>query len=307
MMPDQIAQEIGVPVTCAPGLQRVLAPNASPMTHWGTNTYIIGQASVVIIDPGPDDHRHRDALQAALDGRQVNLILVTHSHLDHSGLAPALSHMTGAPVCAFGDSAAGRSAVMSDLIAREPQTGGEGVDAQFCPDIALCDGEILTGDWGQISAVHTPGHMANHMCFFWNDAGFTGDHVMEWASSLVSPPDGDVAQFMRSCDKLKAYAASSYYPGHGRPVSNPADRLAWLMSHRQLREREILSQLKESPQTISQITAQVYADTSPNLRAAAQRNVFAHLIDLHTRAEISASPTLNSLATFAIVEKSEPV
>ncbi|MEL6685701.1 MAG: MBL fold metallo-hydrolase, partial [Pseudomonadota bacterium] len=205
----------------------------------------------------------------------------------------------GAPIYAFGDSNAGRSTVMTQLAQDGLAGGGEGIDRHFKPDVTLSNGQVLTGDWGEITAIHTPGHIGNHLCFAWRDTIFTGDHVMGWASSLVSPPDGDLTDFMASCARLGTYEAAIYYPGHGAPIHDPKGRLAWLVEHRLAREAQILSVLSHQPLDVPEITAQVYQDLAPALRPAAARNVFAHLVDLHERGEVTAHPALSTNASFA--------
>ncbi len=290
----------GQPLKLAADLTLLLAPNPSAMTYLGTNTYLLGRDTLAIIDPGPDDSTHLDALEAAIDGRPVSHILVTHSHLDHSPLAAALSAKTNAPIHAFGDSLAGRSAVMQQLAKDGLVGGGEGIDHGFTPDHTLRDGEVLTGPWGKLTAVHTPGHIGNHLCFVWGDAIFTGDHVMGWASSLVSPPDGDLTDFMTSCERMKQYDAKVYYPGHGAPISDPDARIDWLIAHRKGREEQILGCLARRPARPSAIAAAVYHDVPQSLLRAAQRNVFAHLIDLHQRGKVTAIPRLCATAVFAL-------
>lgn len=288
----------GQPLQLAHNLALVLAPNPSPMTYLGTNTYVLGNDTLAVIDPGPDDPTHLQSLLRFIAGRPVSHILLTHSHLDHSPLAAPLAAKTGAQVYAFGDSNAGRSAVMTRLAQDGLAGGGEGIDRAFKPDVTLENDEILTGDWGQITAIHTPGHIGNHLCFAWRDAIFTGDHVMGWASSLVSPPDGDLTDFMASCTRLGTYDAAVYYPGHGAPIDDPQGRLAWLIEHRLQREAQILTALSEQPMTASTITATLYKDVAPALHPAAQRNVFAHLVDLHEKGKVTAHPTLSAQATF---------
>ncbi|MEJ8560675.1 MBL fold metallo-hydrolase [Yoonia sp. GPGPB17] len=290
----------GQPVALAEDLTLVLAPNPSPMTYLGTNTYLLGNATLAVVDPGPDDPAHLQALKHAIAGRPVSHILLTHSHLDHSPLSAALSAQTGAPIYAFGDSTAGRSTVMQQLARAGLAGGGEGIDHNFQPDKRLRDGEVLRATWGQIEAIHTPGHIGNHLCFAWRDAIFTGDHVMGWASSLVSPPDGDLTDFMTSCARLGTYEASTYYPGHGAPIAEPQARLNWLVSHRHNREAQILGALSEQPARVLDITLAVYHDIAPGLQAAAARNVFAHLVDLHQRGHVTARPDLSIAATFAL-------
>jgi len=282
-----------------PGLRRILAPNPSAMTFQGTNTYIIGRGEVAVIDPGPDLPDHLNAVLAALaPGETVSHIFVTHSHLDHSPLAPALSDQTGAAVYAFGAAHEGRSANMQALADQGLVAGGEGVDLTFCPHIRLQDGQTVAhADW-QIEAIHTPGHMANHLCFAWTGHLFSGDHVMGWASSLVSPPDGDMAQYMASLDKLKQREWGMFFPGHGAEITAPAHRLRALHDHRRSREAAILQCLGQGPASVAAITRRLYLDTPPALRPAAERNVLAHLIDLHSRNAVSAHPSPGPKAVF---------
>ena len=189
----------GDPETLAIGLRRVLAPNPSPMTFRGTNTYLVGERELAVIDPGPDSDSHLEALLAALTpGQSISHIVVTHAHIDHSPLAAQLAKRTGAKIWAFGDASAGRSPVMQDLASQGLAGGGEGVDAAFQPDQIVGHGDQISGDGWTLDAIHTPGHFGNHLAFGWNDVCFTGDHVMGWASSLVSPPDGDLTDFMAS-------------------------------------------------------------------------------------------------------------
>ncbi|TCP42870.1 MBL fold metallo-hydrolase [Rhodovulum marinum] len=277
-MTDRFDPTPGACDTLRPGLRRVLAPNPSPMTFRGTNSYILGEGRVAVIDPGPALPAHLDALLAALaPGETVSHILVTHSHVDHSPLARPLARATGAPVLAFGDSAAGRRA---DLAALSGLGGGEGVDTHFTPDARLADGETVAGDGWRVKAIHTPGHMGNHLSFAWQDAIFSGDHVMGWATSMVSPPDGDLAAFMASLDRLAARPEAVLYPGHGAPVANGPARIAKLIAHRRARGAQILAALAAGPATPGQIARTVYADTPAALLPAATRNVLAHLIEL---------------------------
>lgn len=292
------ASSAGVAEILQPGLVRLRAPNPSPMTFRGTNTYVLGEQSLCVIDPGPDDPAHLSALLRVIAGRQVSHVIVTHSHLDHSALAGALARATKAPVLGFGDNLAGRSAVMRDLARREPAEGGEGVDHGFNPDQPLPDGAIVTGQDWQLRVIHTPGHFGNHICLRWGDVIFSGDHVMGWASSMVSPPDGDLTDFMTSCRRLRAEAALILYPGHGEPVTDPITRIDWLLAHRTAREAQILATLDVGPQTISTLTATLYTDTPAHLHPAAARNVFAHLIDLVGRGRVRADPDLRSTARF---------
>ncbi|SEP24244.1 Glyoxylase, beta-lactamase superfamily II [Salinihabitans flavidus] len=289
----------GVAGELEPGLRRVVAPNPSPMTFRGTNTYLIGTGGIAVIDPGPDDAAHLEAILTALrPGQHVSHILVTHAHVDHSPLAPALKARTGARIWAYGDSDAGRSAVMQDLAARGLAGGGEGVDAAFAPDHCVEDGEVIAGDGWTLEAVHTPGHFGNHLSFGWNDACFTGDHVMGWASSLVSPPDGDLSDFMASCVRLAVRDWRVFHPGHGAPVTDPAERLRWLVEHRRAREADILSALEAGPARAYDLAQRIYTDTPPALLGAATRNVFAHLVDLVGKRQVRPLGKLESDAVF---------
>ncbi|MCL6281978.1 MBL fold metallo-hydrolase [Ruegeria sp. 2012CJ41-6] len=297
--PDDFDPPAGVAVTLSPGLRRVLAPNPSPMTYRGTNTYLIGQSDLAVIDPGPLNDAHLEAILAAVEpGQRISHIIVTHSHLDHSPLARPLSERTGAPVHGFGGPKAGRSAVMAGLADAGLGGGGEGIDHDFRPDIEIADSETLQGpDW-TLEVIHTPGHLGNHVALGWGDICFTADHVMGWASSLVSPPDGDLTDFMASCAKLRARNWSVFHPGHGAPVEDPAGRLDWLIAHRQGREAAILTALESGSATARQIAEQVYTDTPPALLPAAERNVFAHLVDLLGRERVTPTGPLTSEAAF---------
>ncbi|MCU9848625.1 MBL fold metallo-hydrolase [Defluviimonas sp. WL0024] len=264
-----------------PGLRTVLAPNPSPMTLHGTNSYILGEGEVAVIDPGPADPAHLAALLGALaPGERVSHIFVTHAHLDHSPLARPLAEATGAPVLAFGDARAGRSALMERLAAGGGLAGGEGVDAGFAPDIRLRDGETVEGAGWTLRAVYTPGHMGNHLSFAWQDTVFCGDHVMGWASSLVSPPDGDMGAYMASLARLAATGARRLYSGHGDPIPDAQARIAALAAHRREREAAILGALSRGPADAASLAAMIYTDTPAPLMRAAARNVFAHLLDL---------------------------
>jgi hydroxyacylglutathione hydrolase len=284
-----------------PGLRRLCAPNPSPMTERGTNTYVLGTQAVAVIDPGPDDPRHLGAILAAVGDARVEAILVTHSHRDHSALAGALARATGAPVLGFGPSGAGRSDAMTRLAAAGLAGGGEGVDEGFVPDVVLGDGAVWRGAAGTVRALHTPGHFGNHLCFLWEGMAFSGDHVMGWASSLVSPPDGDLGCYMASLDRLAAAGAVRLWPGHGAGIDDPAARIAWLVAHRRAREAEILAVLDRGAATVPGIVAAVYREVAPALYPAAGRNVLAHLVDLHGRMQVSADPAPGEAALWRLI------
>ncbi|MFV1531417.1 MULTISPECIES: MBL fold metallo-hydrolase [unclassified Phaeobacter] len=298
--PDDFNPPAGIAENVEPGLRRILAPNPSAMTYRGTNTYLLGHSDIAIIDPGPMSDAHlRAILDAVEPDQRISHILVSHSHLDHSPLARPLAKATGAPVYAFGDATTGRSAVMTELAAAGLAGGGEGIDVDFTPDIRLRDGDIVAGpDW-QLEAIHTPGHLGNHIAFAWKDTCFTADHVMGWASSLVSPPDGDLTDFMASCQRLAARNWRVFYPGHGAPVCDPAARLAWLITHRKGREAAIMAELAKGPATVAELTARIYTETPAALRIAAERNVFAHLVDLAGQSRVTCADPLSFGALFA--------
>ncbi|CUH40264.1 hydroxyacylglutathione hydrolase [Jannaschia seosinensis] len=268
------------------GLVRVLAPNPSPMTAEGTNTFVLGTDEMAVIDPGPADPVHLDRIVDILAGRPVAAVLVTHSHVDHSPGARPLADRVDAPVLAFGRSGAGRSPASAAL---PGLGGGEGVQMDFAPDRTLADGEVVASDSWSLVAHHTPGHMANHLSFEWREARavFTGDTVMGWASTMISPPDGELGQFMASLDRLEALDATVFHPGHGGPINMPAARCRELRAHRQARERQVLAAL-DTPARIPDLVAQLYAGTPPALHPAAARNVLAHLLHLHQRHLVTA-------------------
>ncbi|MEM1363651.1 MAG: MBL fold metallo-hydrolase [Pseudomonadota bacterium] len=285
-------------IQIAPQITRVLAPNPSPMTEAGTNTYLVGRKELAVIDPGPNDSRHLEELLAEIGDRPVNAILVTHSHRDHSLLCPALKEKTGAPVLAYGGSEAGRSAVMTKLVGKVG--GGEGVDTDFTPDRSIADGEVIEGaDWA-LTALWTPGHMGNHLCFAMDDTVFTGDLVMGWSTSLVSPPDGDLVAFMSSCRVLAARTDRMFLPGHGGPITDPATRLAELISHREARMNQIRAALIEAPGTPRALTQRVYQDVESKLLPVAERNLLAHLIALVETNEAQADPEIGPQAVFSL-------
>lgn len=278
------------------GLLRLVAPNPSPMTAEGTNSFVLGGDDVAVIDPGPAIASHLDAIVAAVAGRPVRAVLVTHPHLDHSPGARALARRLGAPVLAFGPPDAGRTPLMRSL---QGLNGGEGVDEGFRPDATLADGEHVGGDGWRLRALHTPGHMASHLAFEWVEARavFTGDVVMGWASTMISPPDGDLGQFMATLDRLEALDARRFHPGHGAPVDAPAARCRLLREHRLAREAAILATLGRAA-TIPALVEAVYGDTPPALRGAAARNVLAHLLALLEREVVGADPAPGPAATW---------
>jgi len=301
--PDDFNPRTGIPVDLQPGLRRIVAPNPSPMTYRGTNTYLLGNRGVAVIDPGPLSTSHLDAIIDALaPDQRISHIIVTHSHLDHSPLARPLAARTGAPILAFGGPQAGRSAVMTRLAAQGLVGGGEGIDKDFRPDIEVADGDRIEGEDWSLDVIHTPGHLGNHLALGWGDVCFTADHVMGWASSLVSPPDGDLTDFMASCHKLRARNWSVFHAGHGAPIADPAARLDWLISHRESREAQILEALSQAAGTARDLAHRIYSDTPPALLPAAERNVFAHLVDLTGKRRVAPKDTLGIQAEFRRID-----
>ena len=298
------------PGTCAqlaPGLRMVRAADASAMRGPGTNSYLLGTGNVTLIDPGPDDPAHLTALLAALHpSERIGQIIVTHRHHDHTGLAATLRTATKAPVLAYATPA---PTALPDWARTAHPGGAEGIDHGFAPDATLADGQVI--DAGGITAqiVHTPGHLDDHICIAWGAAApkaeavsgraithgagqggvLTADHVMGWSTSLISPPEGSMAAYMASLRRLQPLAGVPFYPGHGAPIRDPAQRLADLIAHRHGREAAILAALA-TPANVVGIVARVYTDLAPHLRDAAARNVLAHLIDLAQRGRVVARP-----------------
>ncbi len=263
-----------------PKIRLIRADNPSPLTGPGTNTYVLGEGEVTLIDPGPDMDSHLQAILDRTQGETIRHILVTHAHLDHSALTGRLVTATGAEVLGFGPADSGRSTVMQAL-AHEGLTRSEGADPSFVPDRHLTDAAILHLGGLRIEALHLPGHMGCHMGFALGDILFSGDHVMAWSTTLVSPPDGDMADYMTSLDRLSRRTWSRMLPGHGPEVDHPATRLVELIHHRLARRAAILHALRTlGPADPARVARDVYTDTPAHLLPAATRNVLSHLIEL---------------------------
>ncbi|MBY3179466.1 MBL fold metallo-hydrolase [Rhizobium leguminosarum] len=275
----------GRAVPVAPGVERITAENPGPFTFFGTNSYIVGSSSVAVIDPGPEDEAHFQALMAALGGRAVTHIVVSHTHRDHSPLAGRLQAATGAVTVGQGPHRPARP-----LRAGEINPFSESSDLSFVPDIALSDGETISGDGWALSAVLTPGHTANHAAFALEgrDILFSGDHVMAWSTSIVAPPDGSMADYMESLDRLIKREDRLLLPGHGGPVTEPATFLRALKAHRLKREQAVLARIRAGDRGIAEMVKAIYRDTDPKLHGAAALSVLAHIEDLLERGEIAA-------------------
>ncbi len=257
----------------APSVRRIVARNPIPFTFRGTGTYVVGKGGVPVIDPGPDLAEHVEALLAGLAGEQVTHILVTHTHRDHSPAAAPLKAATGAPTYGFGPHAGGK---------RGDPAVEEGGDWDFVPDVVLRDGDQVTGKGWRFEAVHTPGHTSNHLCFALPDQGmlFSGDHVMGWSTSVIAPPDGDMAAYMASLDKLLGRHDAVYWPTHGPAITEPQAHVRAFVAHRREREAGILDCLRNGIERIDAIVDQLYVGLQPGLQRAAGRSVHAHLVDL---------------------------
>ncbi|MBB3161336.1 hydroxyacylglutathione hydrolase [Rhizobium laguerreae] len=275
----------GRAVPVASGVERITAENPGPFTFYGTNSYIVGSSSVAVIDPGPEDEAHFQALMAALGGRAVTHIVVSHTHRDHSPLSRRLQAATGAVTVGQGPHRPARP-----LREGEINPFSESSDLSFVPDITLSDGESLSGDGWVLSAVLTPGHTANHAAFALarRDILFSGDHVMAWSTSIVAPPDGSMADYMASLDRLIEREDGMLLPGHGGPVTQPSTFLKALKAHRLRREQAVLARVQAGDGRIAEMVKVIYRDTDPKLHGAAALSVLAHIEDLLERGEIAA-------------------
>lgn len=268
-----------------PLVRRVLAPNPSPFTFTGTQTYIVGLGDgCAVIDPGPDDPAHLDALEAAIGGEHVRAILCTHTHRDHSPAARPLARRTGAPIVGCAPIAFDDAGPRADL----------GFDPDYEADRAMEDGEAMTGPGWTLRAVATPGHVSNHLCFALEETGalFTGDHVMGWSTSVVVPPDGDMGAYMQSLEILHARQDRVYYPAHGPAVEKPRQLVRGMIGHRKQRENQIMRLLGEEASGVEALVRQMYKGLDPRLVKAAGLSVLAHLIDLERRGLVARSEAI---------------
>ncbi len=258
-----------------PLVRRLLAGNPSPFTFTGTQTYLVGCREVAVIDPGPDLPEHVDAILAATRGERIVAIVCTHTHRDHSPASRPLAKATGAPIIGCPPLALEDDGPRADAA----------FDFDYAPDRMLTDGESLTGQGWSLRAVATPGHTSNHLCFALEGEGilFTGDHVMGWSTTIVSPPDGDMTLYMESLKRLLDRDERQLLPAHGPPIDKPAAHVRALITHRRMREKQILDQLNKGRSEIPVMVEAMYRDIDPRLHPAAGRSVLAHLVDLERR------------------------
>jgi glyoxylase-like metal-dependent hydrolase (beta-lactamase superfamily II) len=276
----------------SPRVQRVLCENPSPYTYTGTGTYLVGSGTdVAVIDPGPSMPEHGEALMRAIGTQKVSHILVTHTHMDHSPLSSWLKERTGAPIYGFGPHGTGRKGGLAE------EDIEAGADKTFRPDIQLKDGMQLSGDDWTLETLHTPGHTANHVCFHLLEEKtvFVGDHIMAWATTVISPPDGDMNDYLASLKKVAALDANHLVPTHGPWVEKPEPFIRGIITHRRMREGQILKLMETGLTTIDALVSRMYKDVDKRLHPLAARSVLAHMIALTEAGRIACDgpPTLD--------------
>jgi len=276
----------------SPNIRRITANNAAPYTFKGTGTYIIGHGDVAIIDPGPIMVSHIDALKTSLKDEKVSHVLVTHNHKDHSPASRIIADHFGCDIYAYDVGDQQHSSELSE----------EGIDKDFKPDVLLKDGDILKGTNWTIEAVHTPGHLSNHLCFalLEEKALFTGDHIMGWSTTIVSPPDGNMQDYMDSLEKLIARDDEIYYPTHGTFIKKPKRFVSNILKHRIVRERTIVKAINADLCQIPQMISKIYPKLAPNLHIAAERTILAHLIRLIDLAEVECDGEPTAASKYSI-------
>ncbi|HBC52728.1 MAG TPA: MBL fold metallo-hydrolase [Alphaproteobacteria bacterium] len=277
-----IAFEYGVCEWVSPLIRRVICNNPSGFTFKGTGTYIVGRGKVAVIDPGPLDEAHVAAILKAVEGETVTHILITHTHMDHSPATTPLKAATGNPP-AYGFGPHGEGKI---LAGQSVEAGG---DQDFTPDIRVAHGDVIEGDGWTIECVHTPGHTSNHLCFALREEKvlFTGDHVMGWSTSVISPPDGDMRDYMASLDLLLTRDDAVYWPTHGPAITDPHPFVRAFIDHRAERDAQILACLADGIDTIAGMVKRMYADVNPLLHPAAARSVLSHLINLVQQGKVT--------------------
>ena len=291
-------QEVGTIAVLSPLVRRLIAPNASPMTFKGTCTYIVGHHEVAVIDPGPAMPEHIETLLAALGTERVAQILVTHTHRDHSPGAALLKARTGAPILGCAPYSPARAPYGSEIAAVAASN-----DLDYAPDRILTDGETTGGPGFTLTAVATPGHTMNHLAFALAEEAslFSGDHVMAWSTTIVSPPTGSMNAYMASLEKLRSRDETIYWPGHGGPVTEPRRFLRALQHHRRQREMAILGRLKKGDETAEMVVAAIYDGLDQRLKRAAAHSVLAHLEDLEDRGRVTRDGEPGLAARFVLV------
>jgi len=274
---SSFAPRYGESVDIAPNVKRITVNNPSPFTFHGTNSYLVGQDTLALIDPGPIDDAHHATLLRAIAGRPVSHIFVSHTHRDHSPLATVMKDELGAILVAEGPHRPARALHIGEVNLLDASG-----DTEFLPDMLVPDNALIEGDGWALRAIHTPGHTANHVVFALEgtDILFSADHVMAWATSIVAPPDGSMSDYMASLDLLLQRHDRVYFPGHGGPVTRPKTFVRGLKAHRKMRERAILERVKAGDRTIPAMVKVIYRETDPRLHGAAGLSVLAHLEDL---------------------------
>jgi glyoxylase-like metal-dependent hydrolase (beta-lactamase superfamily II) len=269
----------GVPRELAPGVVRIVANNPSPFTFKGTNTYLVGDKKLALIDPGPEDQAHLAAILAAIGGRKLSHIVIAHTHRDHTDGLPALLAATGAKTAGFGRRAREHGAKQVS------PSGSEFVDQDFKPDVLLTDGSRLTGDGWSLTALHTPGHAPDHLCLALDGTKvlFSGDHVMGWNTSVIAPPEGSMSDYMAALERLGRRDDALYLPGHGGQVTEPQRLVKAFLLHRRMREQAILECIRSGTNTVRTIVPVIYRDLNPKLVNAASLSVLAHVEHLIVR------------------------
>ena len=284
-------QTPGVPEQLEPLVARLLAPNPSPFTHTGTQVHLVGTTDLAVIDPGPDDPAHIAAIVRAIAGRPVGAIVITHTHRDHSPGSRPLAAAIGAPIVGCAPLALDDAGIRADAA----------FDRGYAPDRVLAEGDSVCGEGWTLTALATPGHTSNHLAYVLPEAQdgagalFSGDHVMGWSTSIVSPPDGNMTAYMASLEKLLPRTERRYYPAHGDPIENPQRLVRGMLGHRKQREGQILRSLRDAPAAIGEMVARMYVGIDPRLFPAAERSVLAHLIDLRDRDRVAEQGGIWSL------------
>ena len=286
--------EYGEVAEVAPGIRRVIARNPSPFTLYGTGTYILGRGRVAVVDPGPADDAHIQAIVQATAGETITHMLVTHTHMDHSPGCRLLAAHTDAKTYAYGRHGAGK--VAAGVVVEE------GGDMDFEPDVAVRDGEVVEGDAWSVTCVHTPGHTSNHICYAFGEALFSGDHVMGWSTSVISPPDGDMSNYMASLDLLLTRNDAVYWPTHGPQITDPKPHVRAFIEHRREREREIVRCLADGPKRITEMVPSMYANVPKYLHGAAARSVFATIALLVDRGDVVCEGELDVEGSYRLTK-----